>query len=546
MNLMDLFVKISVDDDASDKVSGISESIGTKITKAAKVAAAAIGALSTAAAGLAKASIGEFADYEQLTGGVETLFKNSADIVRGYANEAYKTAGLSSNQYMETVTSFSASLLQGLGGDTEKAAKIANTAITDMADNANKMGSSLESIQVAYAGFAKDNYTLLDNLKLGYGGTQAEMARLINDSGVLGKAVEVTAESVKDVPFDKIIEAIHVIQTEMGITGTTAKEASETISGSWASTKAAWKNLLTAMADPTQDFEKVLNNFLGSVGTFGKNLAPRLENALRGVGKLIEGLAPAIAEALPVLVESVLPSLIDAGISMLESLIMGFADNAYEIGQAAANAALRLADALVRLAPNLINAGINFASSLISGILKGLEDVSPALKALVIGFMTYKTVLLVVKAAQTAVTLAQNLMNASFAVSPWGLVAAGLGLVVGGYSMFTSATDEANESMEKSLALLNSLDGAYGSYGSAMSSAGSYEDEYAKALREYNEMQAGMERMKASGYTATSYGSASGTYNTPYIGDQTFHVYLGEEKLTDMVVDIMKKEVRTS
>lgn len=546
MNLMDLFVKISVDDDATEKVDRISDSMGSKIAKAAKVAATAIAGLSTAAAGLAKASIGEFADYEQLTGGVETLFKGSADKVKAYANEAYRTAGLSSNQYMETVTSFSASLLQGLKGDTERAADIANTAVTDMADNAAKFGTDISAIQYAYSGFARQSYVMLDNLKLGYAGSAGEMARLINDSGVLGKSVKVTAETVKDVPFDKIIEAIHKIQTEMGITGTTAKEASETISGSWGSVKASWKNLLTAMADPTQDFEKVLNNFLDSVGTFGRNLAPRLENALRGVGKLIEGLAPAIADALPVLVETVLPSLIDAGISMLESLIMGFADNAYEIGQAAANAALRLAEALVNLAPNLINAGINFAASLISGILKGLEDVSPALKALVIGFMTYKAVLLVVKVAQTAVTLAQNLMNASFAVSPWGLVAAGLGLVVGGYSMFTSATDEANASMEKSLALLNSLDGAYGSYGSAMGGAGSYEDEYAKALREYNEMQAGMERMKASGYTATSYGSTSGAYGSPSIGEQTFHVYLGEEKLTDMVVDIMKKEVRTS
>lgn len=546
MNLMDLFVKISVDDDATEKVDRISDSMGSKIAKAAKVAATAIAGLSTAAAGLAKASIGEFADYEQLTGGVETLFKGSADKVKAYAIEAYRTSGLSSNQYMETVTSFSASLLQGLKGDTERAADIANTAVTDMADNAAKFGTDISAIQYAYSGFARQSYVMLDNLKLGYAGSAGEMARLINDSGVLGKSVKVTAETVKDVPFDKIIEAIHKIQTEMGITGTTAKEASETISGSWGSVKASWKNLLTAMADPTQDFEKVLNNFLYSVGTFGKNLAPRLENALRGVGKLIEGLAPAIAEALPVLVESVLPSLIDAGISMLESLIMGFADNAYEIGQAAANAALRLAEALVNLAPNLINAGINFAASLISGILKGLEDVSPALKALVLGFMTYKAVLLVVKAAQTAVTLAQNLMNASFAVSPWGLVAAGLGLVVGGYSMFTSATDEANASMEKSLALLNSLDGAYGSYGSAMGGAGSYEDEYAKALREYNEMQAGMDRMKASGYTATAYGSTSGAYGSPSIGEQTFHVYLGEEKLTDMVVDIMKKEVRTS
>ena len=168
----------------------------------------------------------------ELVGGVETLFGESSDAVLEYANEAYKTAGISANQYMEQVTGFSATLLQGLEGDTARAAEVADIAVKDMADNANKMGTSLSSIQNAYQGFAKDNYTMLDNLKLGYGGTASEMARLLNDSGVLGDSIEVTAQTVKDVPFDKVIEGIHVIQQNIGITGTTTKEAMETISGS--------------------------------------------------------------------------------------------------------------------------------------------------------------------------------------------------------------------------------------------------------------------------------------------------------------------------
>jgi hypothetical protein len=206
---------------------------------------------------------------------------------------------------------------------------------------------------------------------------------------------------------------------------------------------------------------------------------------------------------------------------------------------------LTLAGAIVSLAPKLIMAGIDLAEGLISGILAGLEDISPALKAVVVGFLTYKTVLLIVKAAQTVVTLAQQLMNATFAVSPWGLVAAGLGLVVGGYSMFSSATNDANESLKESLSLLDQVN-QYSGVGASLYGAGTYDDSYAQAYKEYNEMQAGMDRMKGSGYTATSYGSTSGAYGSPSIGEQTFHVYLGEEKLTDMVVDIMKKEVRTS
>src|SRR5699024_1953270 len=195
------------------------QSIGTALSKTGKMMTAAITAPAIAAV---TASIKAFADLEQAIGGIETMFKGSADKVIKNSETAYKRAGVSGVQYMEQLTSFSASLLQGLGGDTEKAADLADTAMVDMSDNANKFGTNIESIQDAYQGFAKQNYTMLDNLKLGYGGTATEMARLINDSGVLGDTMEVTAETVNDVSFDKIIEAIHTVQDEMGITGTTA------------------------------------------------------------------------------------------------------------------------------------------------------------------------------------------------------------------------------------------------------------------------------------------------------------------------------------
>ncbi len=246
--------------------------------------------LGSAIIDVGKQAVKSQADYEQLVGGVETLFKDSAKEVQSYANIAYKTAGLSANQYMETVTSFSASLLQGLNGDTAKAAKIADMAIIDMSDNANKMGTSMEMIQNAYQGFAKDNYTMLDNLKLGYGGTQSEMARLVNESGVMGKAFKATAENVKDIPFDKLIEAIHKTQENMGITGTTALEASETISGSVSSMKSAWQNLLTGIANSQLDRGQLVKNFTESVKTVAKNLIPTIKQTIKGLVETAEDL----------------------------------------------------------------------------------------------------------------------------------------------------------------------------------------------------------------------------------------------------------------
>lgn len=295
---------------ALEAETGKSNSALSKLGSAAKgVATAAVAgftALTGAVATVGGAALSAYADYEQLVGGVDTLFKDASAKVQRYAENAYKTAGMSANTYMETVTSFSASLLQGLGGDTAKAAQIADLAVTDMSDNANKMGTSIDVIRQAYQGFAKDNYDMLDNLKLGYGGTQSEMARLINDSGVLGDSMKVTAETVKDVPFDKMIEAIHKVQTEMGITGTTAKEAATTIQGSIGMAKGAWDNFLTGIASEDADMTALTNQLLESIGAVATNVAPRVAQIGQGIinafpavlAGLGSALAPIVSEAL--------------------------------------------------------------------------------------------------------------------------------------------------------------------------------------------------------------------------------------------------------
>lgn len=239
-------------------------------------------------ADVTKSAVGHYAEYEQLVGGVETLFKDSSGKLIGYAEKAYKTAGMSSNQYMNTATSFAASLIQGLGGDTAKAVELTNLAITDMSDNANKMGTDIGSIQDAYQGFAKQNYTMLDNLKLGYGGTQSEMIRLINDSGVLGEKIE----SLDNVTFDQMIEAIHKIQDNLGITGTTALEAGTTISGSWSSVQALFENILTKvgskLAPTVMGFLQQLSDWMETIDwdAFATSVGDALQRVFDWIQKI--------------------------------------------------------------------------------------------------------------------------------------------------------------------------------------------------------------------------------------------------------------------
>ena len=361
-------IKIKGDDSPFQKVLG---KIGSAVSTAVKASAAAVGAASAGVAALGTACINAYADYEQLVGGVETLFKDSADTIQTYADNAYKTAGLSANEYMETVTSFSASLLQSLDGDTEKAAAAADLAITDMADNANKMGTAMESIQNAYQGFAKQNYTMLDNLKLGYGGTKEEMQRLLADAEKLS-GVKYDLSSYAD-----IVEAIHVIQTEMGITGTTAKEASTTIQGSVAGMKAAWANLMVGMADDTQNFDMLLSNFIESIGTVADNLLPRIGVVIEGMGKLVAGLAPEIASALPTLTNELLPNLVELGVQSISALVQGIQENGDSLVAGALSIVGTLAEGIAELLPMVADTAASLAVSLADGLTESLPNIIP-------------------------------------------------------------------------------------------------------------------------------------------------------------------------
>ena len=334
-------------------------------------------ALTSGIVNIGKQAIASYADYEQLIGGVETLFKDSAGTVEAYANNAYKTAGLSANQYMETVTSFSASLLSSLGQDTEKASKYADQAIIDMADNANKMGSDISSIQNAYQGFAKQNYTMLDNLKLGYGGTKTEMERLIADANKVKEANGEMADlSISS--FADVTEAIHIIQTEMGITGTTAKEASTTITGSVNSMKSAWQNLLTGIADDNADFGALISNFVDSIITVADNMIPRIVQTIQGMGELasqlLTALVPEIVATIPPLIESTLPTLITAVQTALQSVLAVLP----QIVDAIKGVLPLLLTTLVGMLPELVDAGVQIILSLIQGISNALPSLVPA------------------------------------------------------------------------------------------------------------------------------------------------------------------------
>ena len=380
MNLFELFVKIGADtteankgiDEVGQKTSGLGEKLKSGLATAGKVAVAGVAAGATAIGALGTKAVAAYADYEQLVGGVETLFKDSQDQVMGYANNAYKTAGLSANKYMETVTSFSAALLQSLDGDTSAAADKANLAITDMSDNANKMGTDMTSIQNAYQGFAKANYTMLDNLKLGYGGTQAEMERLLAD-----------AEKISGIKYDissysDIVDAIHVVQTEMGITGTTAEEAASTIQGSFGMMKSAWQNLVTGMADPDQDLGALVGNFTDSVVIAGNNLIPRIQELLPRIVEATTSLIGTVSEQLPAILGTVLPSLVEGATNLVTGLMAALPSVLSVLADVAPTVINTLVPALIELLPQITQTGIDVIVSLAQGIADALPQLIPA------------------------------------------------------------------------------------------------------------------------------------------------------------------------
>lgn len=400
MNLFELFCKIAVDDDdfqkglddakkhtksfaknAGDAIGGFAKKAEKALATAAKIASAAIGAASTGIIVLTKAAIAEYSNYEQLVGGVDTLFKGSSQKVQEYAANAYKTAGMSANEYMDTVTSFSASLLQSLGGDTEVAAEKANTAITDMSDNANKMGTDMTAIQNAYQGFAKQNYTMLDNLKLGYGGTKEEMQRLIDDANALNAAQgKLTSYSIDS--YADIVDAIHDVQTQMGITGTTAKEASTTIQGSVSSAKAAWHNLMIGIADDNQDFDGLVNDFVSSVETAADNILPRIDQSLEGILKLVQVASEKIIPRVITTISEKAPDLIDAAADIVLALGDGIIDNLDSIFAAVEKVATRIipkiSKAFAELVPKIAKSAAN--------IIKEMDGTAVAIAGLVVAF----------------------------------------------------------------------------------------------------------------------------------------------------------------
>ena len=395
----------------SKKISELGDKakvVGSAVGKLGKGLAIAGTAAATAVGTMVAKSVSSFADYEQLTGGVDTLFKDSSAAVQKYANDAYKTAGLSANSYMETVTNFSASLISSLKGDTAKAADYANSALVDMADNANKMGTNMTDIQNAYQGFAKQNYTMLDNLKLGYGGTQEEMKRLLSD------AEKLTGQKYDISSFADITQAIHAIQTQMDITGTTAKEASTTISGSWGSLKAAFENTLVSLTTGGKMFDQSLDALVDSAKTFGQNVIPAITGALSGVGYLIDGLAPTIGEVIPPLINDLAPTLANSAASLISSLVNGLVQNASQFSNCLNNIVVVAVTGLSAVVPKLLIATSQIVGNLMQGLSNSMPQIISGAVTLIEGLvdgLVDNVPLLAMGAVQLVTSLANGLIE---------------------------------------------------------------------------------------------------------------------------------------
>lgn len=408
MNVFDLCAKISLDSSEYEKglkdakssaggltglfgkVGSVASTVGKGIfnvaTSVATVSVAAASAGEAAVSALTALAINSYADYEQLVGGVETLYKDSAAKVQQYAADAYKTSGMTANEYMTTATSYAAALVSSLGGDTEQAAELSNMAVSDMADNWNKFGSSADSVQAAYNGFAKGQFQLLDNLKLGYGGTKEEMERLLDDANKLnaaqGKYTDYSIDS-----FSDIILAIHDIQTEYDITGTTAKEASTTISGSLSAAKAAWANLVTGVADDNANFGQLISNFVDSATTAASNIIPRVEVALNGAAKLIESLVPPIMAELPGLIETVLPQLAQSAVNIVQTLVTEISANAAQLIDSAIQIITVLGNGIYQMLPTVAQSALQIILTLVSKLNENLPQMLDTAGQMLIAFV---------------------------------------------------------------------------------------------------------------------------------------------------------------
>ena len=455
MNVFELFASLSLDasgyenglDNAESKGKSFASSIGSvvggAVTAVGTATVAAVGAAATGITTLTTQAVQAYGSYEQLVGGVNKIFGDSADQVIANAAQAYTTAGMSANEYMETVTSFSASLIQSLEGDTVKAAEYADMAIADMSDNANTFGTDISSIQNAYQGFAKGNYTMLDNLKLGYGGTKSEMERLIEDAAALSDEFEVQYDEAGNLVYGygDIVEAIHIVQEEMNITGTTAAEASETIQGTAGSLQAAWDNLIIGLGDANADLAPLIDNVVQSALQMVDNIKPIALQAVQGISELIKGFAPVLEEELPPLIEEILPALTDAIVSLINT-VAAVLPSLIEvllppILTALVNVAVSLLNALptilnlissqlplllqvlipaiLQVLPSIIEAGLQIIMALASGLASNIglimDAVMGVIHVLVDTFLTVDNIKqFVILADQVILTIAEALL----------------------------------------------------------------------------------------------------------------------------------------
>ena len=391
---------------------GAAFSTGLKAVSGAAVAA--VGAATAGVAKITSEAYNSYADYEQLVGGVEVLFGDTADEVMANAANAFSTAGISANEYMETVTGFAASLTSSLGDNAWQAASYADEAITDMADNANRMGTSMESIMNAYGGFAKGQFNMLDNLKLGYGGTKEEMERLLRDA----EAMEGYMEGSFDIDnFADVVEAIHIVQENMGIAGATAEEAGSTISGSAASMKAAWDNLVTGFADPNADLGLLINNVVQTGSTALENMIPTILNALQGIANALPMIVPIITEKLPLLIQQILPPLIQAISTLLQALVAALPEILGILIEVLPDLLNMVLTTILSMLPMLIDLGIQLVMALADGLIQALPDLIPAVVDVILTIVDKLTdpdmlVQLVDAALQLIIALAEGLIKA--------------------------------------------------------------------------------------------------------------------------------------
>lgn len=395
MDVFDLFAKLGLDsseyESGLDRARGLASSVGGAIsagvTAVAGVTTAAVGLATRGVVNLTTQSVQAYADYEQLVGGINKLYGDASDTMLANAQQAYMTAGMDANTYMQTVTGFSASLLNSLGGDAEQAAAIADMAMRDIADNANTFGTmTAEELSSVYTALAKGNYTLLDNLNLGYAGSQAGMIALINDAGIFEEEID----SLDNVTFDQMIQAIHNVQTELNITGTTANEAASTISGSIGMMQGAWQNLLIGFSDENADMGSLIDNVVSSVVQVVENVTPVAEQAMSGIANLIDQVAPILSERLPSMITTVLPSLLSAITSIISAVASALPEIAGVLLPQISNVIQQTLPAVLSLVPQFIRIGGEIISAVIQGLVSNAGEITQAgldvLQTLIDGF----------------------------------------------------------------------------------------------------------------------------------------------------------------